>query len=311
VEINNQVSGKIFDIQGFSVHDGPGARTLIFMKGCTLNCFWCSNPEGISHTNVPLYYSFKCIGCGQCLKACTHSAINLKEGKIKIDRDICKICSDYTCIENCYADALRICGRNISVDELFSIIQRDRQFWGDSGGITLTGGEPLLQVGFVSDILAKCYHASIHIAVETCGHVPWENFKRTIAYLDWIFFDLKHVDPKRHKTGTGKDNTDIIENVKKLNENYLGRVVFRMPYIPGYNSSNENLEGTARLISETKWKEINLLPLHHLGSEKYRSLGLEYRGNVYSVPSPRDLIKAKDIFEKFGIACFIGDDTLF
>jgi len=311
MELNNRVSGKIFDIQGFSVHDGPGARSLVFLKGCSLNCFWCSNPEGITHSIVPLYYSSRCIECGHCATACTNNAIHLKAGTHQIDRGFCKKCDDHPCVENCYTDALLMCGRDIDVDELFSIIQRDRQFWGNNGGVTFTGGEPLMQADFISCILEKCYNAYIHTAIETCGHVPWKNFKKTINYLDWIFFDLKHIDSEQHKAGTGYGNEDIINNVMKLNENFNGRVVFRLPFIPGYNSNNENLEGIARLISETKWKEMNILPLHHLGREKYRLSGSEYKGGKYSVPSFNELKHAKAIFEKFDVKCFIGHDTLF
>ena len=311
MEVNKQVSGDIFDIQGFSVHDGPGARTLIFLKSCSLNCFWCSNPEGISKSNIPLYYSAKCIGCGNCKTSCPNSAIQFIDEKPVIDRDICVKCQEHTCIDNCYTDALRLSGRTISVDELFSIIKRDRQFWGKNGGITLTGGEPLIQINFARDILQKCYDAYIHTAIETCGHVPWKNFEKVIDYLDWIFLDLKHIDPEQHKTGTGSSNADIIYNVRKLNETFKGKLVFRLPFIPGYNSSKENLEGIASLILETKWKEINILPLHHLGREKYQLLGLEYKAACFPNPSTEDLKAAKNIFEKFGITCFVGQDTPF
>jgi len=311
MELNKKDFGKIFDIQGFSVHDGPGARSLIFLKGCSLNCFWCSNPEGISLSDVPLYYSSKCIGCGNCVKACTNNAIQLIEGKLSINRDICEKCNCHTCIENCYTDALRISGCDISVDDLFSIIQRDSLYWGKNGGVTFSGGEPLLQADFVRAILKKCYNAYIHTAIETCGEVPWINFEKTIDYIDWIFFDLKHINSKRHEIGTGCGNANIIKNVRKLNENFKGKLVFRLPFIPGFNSNKENLEGIASLISETIWKEINILPLHHWGREKYQLLGNEYKASNYCTPSSNDLNEAKAIFENFDIKCFIGNDTPF
>ena len=311
MELDRQDSGSIFDIQGFSVHDGPGARTLIFLKGCSLNCFWCSNPEGISTSNIPLYYSSKCIGCGNCKTACPNGAIQFIDEKPAINRDICEKCHDHSCIDNCHTDALRISGRTISVDELFKIIQRDRQYWGKNGGITLTGGEPLLQSDFARDILKKCYNTYIHTAIETCGYVPWKNFEKVIDYLDWIIFDLKHIDSEQHKAGTGFSNTNIMNNVRKLNEAFKGRVVFRLPFIPGYNSSGENLAGIASLISETNWREINILPLHHLGREKYQILSLEYKAAGIPTPSPEDLKAAKAIFEEFGVTCFIGQDTPF
>ena len=311
MELDRPGSGTIFDIQGFSVHDGPGARSLIFLKGCSLKCFWCSNPEGISKSNIPLYYSSRCIGCGNCKTACPNNAIQLIEEKPVIDRDICERCNDYTCVDNCYTDALCMSGRTISVDELFLIIQRDRQYWGNEGGITLTGGEPLIQVDFARDILEKCYKAYIHTAIETCGHVPWENFEMVIDYLDWIFFDLKHIDANQHIKGTCSSNTVIISNLRKLARTFKGRLVFRLPLIPGYNSSRENLEGIASLILETNWKEINILPLHHLGREKYQLLGMEYKGARFQTPTSDDLSAAKTIFEESGITCFIGQDTPF
>ena len=311
MELKKEISGKIFDIQGFSVHDGPGARSLIFLKGCSLNCFWCSNPEGISKSIIPLYYSSKCIACGNCIKACTNNAIQLIEGNIKIDRNICEKCDDHSCNVNCYTDALRMSGRSITVDELFSVIQRDRQYWGNEGGITLSGGEPLLQIDFVSNLLEKCYNSYIHTAIETCGHVPWKNFEKTIEYLDWIFFDLKHMNSEQHLSATGQHNKTIINNVKKLNENFKGRVVFRLPLIPGFNSSKKNLKEIANLISETKWKEINILPLHHLGREKYQLLGIKYKGIKYNLPTTLELNSAKNIFEKLGIKCFTSHETPF
>lgn len=311
MELKKEISGKIFDIQGFSVHDGPGARSLIFLKGCSLNCFWCSNPEGISKSIIPLYYSSKCIACGNCIKACTKHAIQLIDGNIIINRNICEKCNDHLCNVNCFTDALRMSGRNITVDELITVIQRDRQYWGNEGGITLSGGEPLLQIDFVSSLLEKCYHSYIHTAIETCGHVPWKNFEKTIEYLDWIFFDLKHLNSEQHLSATGQHNKTIINNVKKLNENFKGRIVFRLPLIPGFNSSNENLKEIANLISETKWKEINLLPLHHLGREKYQLLGIKYEGIKYAIPSTKELNDAKKTFEKFGIKCFTGHNTPF
>jgi len=311
MELDVQLTGRIFDIQGFSVHDGPGARSLVFMKGCSLNCFWCSNPEGISRSEVPLYYLSKCLGCGNCAAACTKGAIQVNEDGNTIDRSFCESCKDQACIAQCYTDALRISGRTVTVDELFSVISRDRNYWGENGGVTFSGGEPLLQAGFITRILEKCYNSHIHTAIETCGQVPWENFELTIGYLDWIFFDLKHFDSEQHKNGTGQGNANIIRNLKKLNNTFTGMLVFRLPLIPGYNDTKEDLEGIAKLILETKWKELNILPVHHLGREKYKLLGMDYRGSVILPPSSDKLIETKSIFEKSGITCFTGYATPF
>lgn len=311
MELKTNQKGKIFDIQGFSVHDGPGSRSLIFLKGCSLNCFWCSNPEGISFTNVPLYYSVKCIGCANCAEHCSKGAISHDEGKPVINRAICRDCNDFGCVSHCYTEALRICGRDITVEELFGIIQRDRQYWGNKGGITLTGGEPLMQAGFATAILKKCFDSYIHTTIETCGNIPWKNFEGAISYIEWIFFDVKHIDPAQHKFGTGCDNSLIINNIKNLNNTFKGRLVFRLPFIPGFNDSKENIEGIARLIADTRWKEINILPLHHLGREKYNSIDSEYRGTGYHIPSAHELSMAAAIFEKHGIKCHLGNDTQF
>lgn len=311
MELDKQVSGTIFDIQGFSVHDGPGARTLIFLKGCSLNCFWCSNPEGISKSNIPLYYSSKCIGCGNCKTACPNNAIQFIDEKPVIDRDFCEICNDHTCIDNCYTDTLRMSGRTISVDELFSIIQRDRQYWGNKGGITLTGGEPLIQVDFARDILEKCYNSYIHTAIETCGNVPWKNFEMVIDYLDWIFFDLKHLDTDIHKKGTGVSNRLILENAERIASKGNYRLIFRMAIIPGYNDSIENITATAEFMRKIGVDEINILPIHHFGSSKYELLGMKYTYGDVKPPDMRKMEEIKNIFDSYAIKCYIGSNTPF
>lgn len=311
MELASPVLGTIFDVQGFSVHDGPGARSLIFLKGCTLNCFWCSNPEGIGIKNVPLYYASKCIDCGKCMDNCPVEAIRITREGHFIDRSLCVDCTDHQCVEECYTDALRFSGRTTTVDELYKVIQRDRPFWGSGGGITLTGGEPLFQIDFARAILEKCYDAYIHTAIETCGNVPWKNFEKVIEFLDWIFFDLKQMDAELHKGGTGASNEVITDNVMKLSGKFNGRVIFRLPLIPGFNDSDENLERIAALILKTKWREINILPLHHLGREKYETMGREYKGLSYPIPSKDQLLEVKSVFESKGITCYIGHETPF
>ncbi len=311
MEVSSQIIGDIFDIQGFSVHDGPGARSLIFMKGCSLNCFWCSNPEGISQFNLPLYYDSKCIACGNCVESCLHDAIKLQGDKIIIDRVLCETCTEHLCVETCYTDALCMSARSISVDDLFKIIQRDRQYWGSNGGITLSGGEPLLQLEFAHALLKKCHDAYIHTAIETCGNVPWQHVEKVIDHLDWMFFDIKHTDPEQHKLGTGVGNENIINNINKLNENFKGEVVFRLPFIPSFNDSKENLEDIASLIAKTKWKIVNILPLHHLGRDKYLHLDKAYKAKDLLTPTQEELKTASTIFEEAGVKCYIGNELPF
>lgn len=307
----NALSGSVFDIQGFSVHDGPGCRTLIFLKGCSMNCHWCSNPEGILINPVLLFNESKCNQCGNCVQACHFSAINIDHGIPVINRTNCQSCKEHPCLDTCYPGALKICGSTYIVDELVRIIQRDRGYWGVSGGVTLGGGEPLLQIDFAESLLVKFYNSFIHTAIETCGNVPWANFERVIPYLDWVFFDLKHMNPDIHQQATGVDNSQILKNARKLAGSFSGRLVFRMPLIPGFNDTESNIYATAQFLREIKRNEINILPLHHLGRQKYESLGLQYHAISFSIPTPSQLITVKNLFEELGIVCYAGHETMF
>jgi pyruvate formate lyase activating enzyme len=278
------ISGIIFDIQGFSVHDGPGCRTLIFLKGCSLRCQWCSNPEGLHAYPEPLYYSEKCIHDGACRDACTQGALSLNGDRLIIEREKCQRCvvddhspsSFLPCASACLTSALKKAGYVITLKELFHIISRDRNYWGSEGGVTLTGGEPMVQSAFATAILKRCYDAYIHTAIETCGNVPWTVFEKALPYLNYILYDLKHMDPAKHKAMTGISNNLILDNARRLARHFQGKVVFRVPVIPGFNDDDENMIRIKEFMRETGVREIELLPLHHLGREKYRLLGTEY-----------------------------------
>lgn len=301
----------IFDIQGLSVHDGPGCRTLIFLNGCTLNCFWCSNPEGIGSKPSLLYFSSKCIVCGNCVRNCSQNAISIENNNLKISRQLCVVCEKRSCTDECYTDALKLGGYEITVAGLFEIIQRDRQYWGSEGGVTLTGGEPLLQINFVKELLAECYKSYIHTAIETCGNIPWDHFSEVIPYLDWIFFDLKHFNSREHKKATNADNYIILENAKRLSKEFKGRLIFRLPLIPDFNDTIENIDSVISFIKETGRNEINILPLHHLGREKYTLLGKEYTGGNFKIPAIEDLKLIEKTFKDSGINCYTGSETPF
>lgn len=305
------LKGNIFDIQGLSVHDGPGCRTLIFMKGCSLHCSWCSNPEGISSHLLPIYFRKKCIGCGQCAEACQWNAITIRDGTLSIDRDLCARCDNRVCAEHCFTDALKLSGYEISVSKLFDIIRRDRQFWGVKGGVTLTGGEPLLQPDFAQEILSLCYDAYIHTAVETCGNVPWDHFQKIIPFTDWIFFDLKNFNTVKHMEATGAGNHNILDNAGRLTAEFNGRLIFRVPLIPGFNDSEENLDELIAFLHKTGRNEVNLLPLHHLGREKYALLEKQYSAINFAIPDPQHQHEIKRKFDQAGIKCYLGSDTPF
>ncbi|MEI7897004.1 MAG: glycyl-radical enzyme activating protein [bacterium] len=317
------IIGTIFDIQGFSVHDGPGCRTLIFFKGCSLQCAWCSNPEGLSFFPEPLYRETKCTFDHLCMEACPHGAISVASNgnveQLSFVRERCAKCTTYDCAKSCYSGALNIGGYEISVEDLYSRISRDRQFWGDGGGITLTGGEPFAQPEFAAAFLERCYGAYIHTAVETCGNVPWENYQAALPFIDWIFFDLKTMNesPTDFLTGPPVRLSAcspvplILANARRLSLEFKGRLVFRLPLVPGFNDDAENLHQTATFIKSTGRDEINILPLHHMGREKYRLLGREYFTTDFKTPASGDLQKAASLFHSYGIKCYTGSETPF
>ena len=307
-----KLSAVIFDIQGFSVHDGPGCRTLIFMKGCPLRCSWCSNPEGQLPYPEPLYRHEKCLMDLNCVTACTHQAIRQHENSLVIQKEHCRECVGHECIGSCYSRALELAGYTITLDDLFTKIQRDRPFWGSGGGITLTGGEPFVQHEFTYRFLKKCYNSHIHTAIETCGSIPWQNIEPSLEFLDWIFYDLKHADSVKHHTETGAGNELIFENALKISQRFNGRLIYRLPLIPAYNDSHEAIAGLASFIKSTGRYEINILPMHHLGSEKYILAGKEnYRWKSRPIPDADSLSRVKGWFEDLGVKCYLGSETPF
>ncbi len=305
MEQSQLTEGCIFDVQGFSVHDGPGCRTLIFLKGCTLHCDWCSNPEGIDPHPVLMFDNEKCIRDGLCVKACQHQALAIEQNQLTINRLLCRDCEDFACTKECLTNALRRAGTFTTVDQLLKIIQRDRQFWGSEGGITLTGGEPLLQLIFAKEILKRCYESYVHTAIETCGNIPWKNFEETIPWIDFIYFDLKMMDNEKHRSLTGAGNELILANARRLAMQFNGKLVFRIPVIPGINDTQEQIENAVAFMKETGIQEINLLPLHHLGKEKYRLLGRNYPLNGRLTPNRFEMIRLQEIFRSHGVKCFI------
>jgi len=307
-----KLSAIIFDIQGFSVHDGPGCRTLIFMKACPLRCSWCSNPEGQLPYPEPLFRQEKCIMDMNCVNSCHYHAISRFENSLLIAKGLCKDCQEHQCIESCFSGALEMAGYRITLDELFAKIQRDRHYWGSEGGITLTGGEPFVQHEFTHRFLERCYHAHIHTAIETCGHVPWQNIEPSLEFLDWIFYDLKHSDSNMHQLETGAGNELIFENALKIAQKFNGRMVFRLPLIPSFNDDEETISGIAFFIHSSGRNEVNVLPLHHLGSGKHILAGKDdYRWKSRPIPDSESLARVKSWFDSRGVKCYLGSETPF
>lgn len=308
----DKTTGRIFNIQRYSIHDGSGIRTLVFLKGCPLKCLWCSNPE--SQKSIPElgFINARCVGAdtcsAQCVSACPVDSIQLNEqNKPVIDRDSCDTCGK--CAEVCDKDALKVVGREMTVDEVLKEVEKDRAFYRRSGGgLTVGGGEPLSQYRFVAELLEAAGDSYIHTAVETCGHAPWKHFETVLRHVDLLQVDLKHMDPKRHKELTGQTNELIIDNLKKVP--YVKDpqdVIIRVPVTPGCNDSVENIKKFAKFVSESGFKQVELMPYHKLGVSKYLQYGMVYQLNDPKPPQKTDIQELKKIVEGFGLQEMTGD----
>lgn len=259
----------VFDIQRFSLHDGPGIRTLFFFKGCPLRCQWCQNPEGLFPYREMAYYGQFCIGCGECRQACPEDAITY-EGAERIIRARCTRCG--ACAEVCYAEALRVVGREYTPEELLIEALKDEPFYKTSGGgITVSGGEPTLQPEPLRAFLRLCKGSGLHTALETCGFTSWAVLSSLLPDLDLVLYDVKAVDPGLHRRLTGRDNAEILANLRRLAETGVA-VIPRVPLIPTLNATDDNLRAIADLLAELGFRVAHLMPYHRLGESKLARL---------------------------------------
>jgi pyruvate formate lyase activating enzyme len=273
---NHPNRGVVFDIQRYSLDDGPGIRTSVFLKGCPLDCVWCSNPESRAMQPELAYFYSSCIRCGDCKKICSIRAISVTERGVMIDRNRCSLCG--VCVEACVNDALKLIGKEMSVTEVIREVARDKLFYNDSGGgMTLTGGEPTYQAAFASDILRAAKYEGIHTAIETCGYARWDELKKILNYTDLVLFDVKNISDELSKKFTGRGSKVILENLKRTDS--AGKtIVLRFPFVPGFTDSPENLKAIADLAKcLSSVAQIDILPFHQYGRHKYRSLGRSYR----------------------------------
>ncbi|MFZ0914172.1 MAG: glycyl-radical enzyme activating protein [Candidatus Korobacteraceae bacterium] len=308
--------GLIFDIQGHSIHDGPGTRTLVFLSGCPLRCAWCSNPEGLVLQPQLMYKPRLCKDCpARCVPGCPKGAARQSENggsHILFDRVLCDSCDTMECVKVCYMRALQTSGKWYAVDELMRLFNRDRCYWGPEGGITLTGGEPLLQQEFVLNLLARCHDAGIAACVETSAYVPRTVLQAALPCIQWLFIDLKHMDSGRHRQGTGVPNELILDNLRWISRtNWPGRLVVRTPVVPGFNDTVANAEATAEFLAEIGLSEINLLPLHRLGASKYGQLGMSYEYAEQPAVGQEALEALAAVYREKAITCHLGSDTPF
>ena len=270
-----QIKATVFDIQRFSVHDGPGIRTTVFLKGCPLNCLWCHNPESKVPQPELMLHENSCIGCGECLKACERNLHAFSDGHHILDRDACRSCGQ--CAEACVGGALSISGNEMTADEVLAIVLRDKSFYDNSGGgVTVSGGEPLMQADFCTELLTRAKAQGISTACETSGFGRWETIERLRSCVDLFLWDYKETSPERHREYTGADNTRILENLRKLSD--LGAaIVLRCPIIPGLNDREEHFRGIADIANtHASVLRIEIEPYHSLGKSKAAALGKEY-----------------------------------
>jgi len=296
-------TGLIFNIQRFSLQDGPGIRTTVFMKGCSLACQWCSNPESQKPSQEIMTHNIRCIACGNCAKACPIGAIAFLDGHREIDWDKCNNCLE--CARVCPAKAIECIGHYMTVDEVMKKVESDRIFYKNSnGGMTISGGEPLVQPEFVRELFKRCREKGIHTTLDTTGNAPWQNIDSLLKYVDLVLQDIKHMDTGIHKKGTGTGNKLILENARKIAK--TKRIWIRMPLIPGYNDSEVNIKKVAEFASDIGAEKVSVLPYHDLGSSKYADLGRVYPMQGTKPPRKKAVDRVRKTIESYGLKVEIG-----
>ncbi|MCX8032218.1 MAG: glycyl-radical enzyme activating protein [Thermoleophilia bacterium] len=300
--MRQQVCALITNIQNYSIHDGPGIRTVVFFKGCSLRCLWCSNPECISsRPEVGLFVNL-CTGCGTCVEVCPTGATTLAaDGHVAIDRNRCTACG--ACVTGCRAEARVLWGKEADLEEVVARVARDKMFYDSSGGgVTVSGGEPLLESEFVSRLLERCHDLDIHTCVETSGHVSWNAVMQVLPQTDLFLYDLKMMDAKRHLELTGSTNKQILENARRLVREGAS-VFFRMPLVPGINDDEENIGRTAAFLHEVGVLELELMPYHKFGLGKYLALGRDYALGNIKRPTSEEVGRVQETFKILGVEC--------
>lgn len=296
----------IFDIRRYSINDGPGIRITIFMKGCPLRCRWCHNPESQSPKVQKLYTASKCIGARDCIEVCPTGALTLTSDGIVTDGEKCTLCGK--CAEACPSKAIEMSGKLYSAKELVAIIEKERIHIDQSaGGVTFSGGEPLMHPGFLIEMLDACGKKGLHRAVDTCGFASTETVLEVAKHTDLFLFDLKLMDPARHKKWTGVDNRLILKNLKLLAETGAN-INIRIPFIKNVNTGENEIRKMADFVSSLPGQKpvVNLLPYHNIASGKYHKLEMEYNAGEMAEPSDLEIRQAIDIFENRGLEVEVG-----
>lgn len=297
--------GLLMDVKKFAVHDGPGIRTTLFLKGCSLRCIWCHNPEGISPRAEMAFYQHKCLSCGECARVCPTGASRMDAGAGHVfERDQCISCG--ACEAACLGEAMKRFGRSVSVEEALSIALEDRAFYAHSeGGVTVSGGEPLLQAAFVRALFERLKKEDIHTAVDTCGNVPWSAFEAVLPFADMFLFDVKHIDSDAHKALTGAGNERILDNLMRLSASGA-RIEIRMPLVPGCNDAPDVLDGIGDLLGSLHIETMRVLPYHSMARSKYAALGLKDTMPDVDSPDDEQLAQAVERLHAHGVNAVSG-----
>ena len=300
------MKGTIINIQHYAVQDGPGIRTLVFFKGCPLKCAWCCNPESQSPGSQLRYISYRCKQCMECVSACTNSGVSSEEGHMSHSFELCNECNSKICIDKCNYDAVALTGKDISSEELLASIAADISFYRNSGGgVTFSGGEPFAQHEFLVEMLQKCKALDIHTAIETCGWASEKALRKAIPYTDLFLFDLKIADPDLHLEFTRKPVGPILANLELLSSEKAD-IIIRFPVIAGITDSTNNLEGIAAIMYSNNLKQINLMPFHSLGTDKYEEHGMKYTLDQIKEFDPGQITAIRDFFLKQDFICEIS-----
>ena len=293
-------SGIVTNIQRFSIHDGPGIRTTVFFKGCNLRCFWCHNPETLRTEPELQVFPGRCIGCGVCLEQCEQQAHVMADGQRTFHRERCVACG--RCADTCYAECLVLVGERKTVEEVVDEVLRDRPFYERSGGgVTLSGGEPLLQLEFARGILARCRNEGLNTAIETAANLPWEQIASILPLTDLVMIDIKLLDDRAHRGCTGVSNRRILENAKRLGQQDTPLIV-RTPVVPGVNDDPQWIVPIAAFAARLpNLLYYELLPYHPMASGKYESLGMDYKAKDLESPSREQMQTLAEAARQCGI----------
>ena len=299
------LEGIVFNIQRYSIDDGPGVRSTVFLKGCPLTCSWCSNPESQNPLPEVTWRYTSCKHCGTCAAMCPEKAIELSGDDVIIDRKACTLCGN--CVDVCLPEALNVSGKRMTVEEVFKVVNRDYDYYEASGGgVTASGGEILMQADFVAALFKKCREEGIGTCADTSGFGGSEAFRKILEYSDLVLFDLKHMDPAEHMRECGQSNELILSNLEVAVKS-SARIIIRVPLIPDFNTSDEALSAMAlAVVEKTRNAEVDIMPYHRYGANKYRMIGKKYTLDELRELLQQEKSRAKEVFESFGLKCEVS-----